>query len=107
MADAWQPIETCPKTDMENEYRVRRFDVWVVDPHWEDEFKTSTYQWREADAYWEHRETTCPRWLDSTGDTIEDNGRRVTHWMPIPDGPNGRVHGKAEDAIAKAEGASQ
>ena len=75
----WLPISTAPK---DGGYAVR-IDLWVVAP----ERGGEALSWRETDCYW-HPHSVAPRWCDGTGETVEDDGNRATHWMPVPAPPS-------------------
>jgi hypothetical protein len=77
---AWRDISTAPK---DGGYAIR-VDLWVVAPKRGGEEQLA---WRETDCYW-HPKSAVPRWCSGDGDTVEDDGNRATHWMPVPAPPS-------------------
>jgi len=83
--DDWQPIETAPRDGTV-------IDLGCVnDMDREHENESHGYRYgfvRFTDCRWHTEYTQVPRWVDrSTEETIEDNGWRATHWMPLPEPP--------------------
>ena len=66
----WRPIETAPK---DGQY----VDLWLVRDDPED-------MAREPECYWCDE---IEEWCDRSGEFVEVNGWRASHWMPIPEGP--------------------
>jgi hypothetical protein len=78
----WQSIETAPKDGT-------KIDLWVVFPTEQPEGK------RWADASWrepgQHNCKGPANWTSSSGWPLHGLTDKpvATHWMPIPEGPNG------------------
>lgn len=65
----WEPIETAPKDGA-------IVDLWVT---------SGPRSMRDADCFW----ADPGKWIDNCGDPVEVAGWRATHWMPLPDPPDG------------------
>ena len=78
--NVWQPIDTAPRDRTP-------VDLWCVNTMNDPEEYHIGPQ-RFANCRWQSDYTQVPRWVSwDTEDTVEDDGWRATHWMPLPEGP--------------------
>lgn len=91
----WQPIETAPASVLDGGPRVC-VDLWAINP-WMDSVspQTKPHETRFENCFWLTEGTRCPRWVTLSGDTVEDDGFVVTHWMDRPKPPAVSVEGAA------------